>query len=438
MLALVTCAACRGADRTAADRPFSVRDSAGVQVVDNGGRTGRPDSLLTLTETMRISSSDDGDTTRLFFNVNVIEVDAANRIYVADASRRIRTYDSAGILLRTFGGQGKGPGEFAYIHSIMPHRDTIGVFDFSQRRLTRFDSDGHVAGEETISVGTLFDPRALVSMIALPRALVDGGLIVAMNNHKQYPGPGLKRDTITLRRLPTVSAAYAMQNGWDTATTPTRPVHSHTRWIWMEKDGTSYRWGPLWSAVPQVAFDEDGHIYTTDGMRYRITVFSADGAHVRTILRNHDPVRITGKLVDEYYAFVASVTDTMGLGPPGAPQIGREPGASNARTRTQLELERREVPHGSEMPALGRMLVARTGAIWIERPDLVDDPIRYEWDERPRPQQYWDVFDKDGRFRGTVLLPKRFSPRAVTDNAMIGVSRDEDDIESVVALSIAR
>jgi hypothetical protein len=435
--AAVSTAACSTSDTAARSIAFAERDSAGVHIVDNGGNASTRDSLLPLTETMRISSDDaSSDTTKLLFGISAIVGDSAGRLYVTDRSQRISVYDSTGNLLRVIGRRGQGPGEFSGIWLIMPVGDSLSVYDRGLQRLTMFDANGRVASEERLEAPMF--PRGREDFrVVVPEAILRDGLIVRMNLHKQYPGPGLKRDTATFRRVASFKDAVAMGPDWKTSTVPSQPVHAMTPWMWMEKDGTSYRWGPLWSASPQVRHDGRGRLYLSDGMHYRIDVYDVDGAMVRSMTRSHHPVAITKKLVDDYYSFVANVMDTVKLpGPAGVPNVKREPGASNARTMKDLEMERKAVPHEKWMPALGSMIVSWNGAVWIERPDLVDDPISYEWDHRPRPQQYWDVLGPDGRYRGTVKLPTRFSPRAATDHSIIGVSYDEDDIESIVEYSI--
>jgi hypothetical protein len=47
---------------------------------------------------------------------------------------------------------------------------------------------------------------------------------------------------------------------------------------------------------------------------------------------------------------------------------------------------------------------AAEGAIWVERPDLVDDPLLLEWSRAGTQPARWDVFDPDGRYAGTVEM----------------------------------
>lgn len=48
----------------------------------------------------------------------------------------------------------------------------------------------------------------------------------------------------------------------------------------------------------------------------------------------------------------------------------------------------------------------------------------------------WDLFDADGRFRGSVDTPARFRPDLVTDEGVWGVALDDFDVQYVVFLEL--
>jgi hypothetical protein len=43
----------------------------------------------------------------------------------------------------------------------------------------------------------------------------------------------------------------------------------------------------------------------------------------------------------------------------------------------------------------------------------------------------WRVFDKAGKWLGTVTLPARFNPMDIGTDYVLGLWRDEDDVEHV-------
>ena len=43
----------------------------------------------------------------------------------------------------------------------------------------------------------------------------------------------------------------------------------------------------------------------------------------------------------------------------------------------------------------------------------------------------WRVFDRTGRWSGTVTMPARFNPMDIGSDYVLGLWRDEDDVEHV-------
>lgn len=48
------------------------------------------------------------------------------------------------------------------------------------------------------------------------------------------------------------------------------------------------------------------------------------------------------------------------------------------------------------------------------------------------PGAEWHVYDPDGRLSGTILLPGRLRPSEITATHILGVERDELDVEYIV------
>jgi len=216
--------ACAGTDNVQAPA-FQVRDSAGVQLIDNVSSRPEPRSLP-YDESLRIGGDETAPTSPSFFGISNIVLDESGSIYVADRSLTVRVFTEDGALVRTMGGRGDGPGEFQSIIGLIVHRDTAVVFDFTRGRLTTFDGDGNVvdtgAGEATVRSD---------SWLAQPYAKVDDGWIFRVH-HRRSHGPGLHRDTLTLRHVRDVGAALQLATTWDTAITDTQPIRLPREWIY--------------------------------------------------------------------------------------------------------------------------------------------------------------------------------------------------------------
>lgn len=112
-------------------------------------------------------------------------------------------------------------------------------------------------------------------------------------------------------------------------------------------------------------------------------------------------------------------TDVELLGRRHAEQLRQLP-ASMAAAMRQTLLDA-GIPR--TLPTHDQMLVDAKGHVWLRedvgivRRDTVD--------------QRWTVLDRDGRWLGTVVTPRRLVVHQVTDNVVIGVWRDEDGVEYV-------
>jgi hypothetical protein len=78
--------------------------------------------------------------------------------------------------------------------------------------------------------------------------------------------------------------------------------------------------------------------------------------------------------------------------------------------------------------------------LWVQRPDRVDDPGVFDVLDYDKLRDFnepmqWDHFDSDGACVASVRVPARFQPYVVTGTSLLGVIRDENDVEYVVRYS---
>ena len=137
--------------------------------------------------------------------------------------------------------------------------------------------------------------------------------------------------------------------------------------------------------------------------------------------RPHTPIAVTRAHVDALRNWTKSAIDTS-----NATTRGPEAGLARAAMQGRLNLA---TP--SHMPALGQIFVSPQGTVLVERLDLYGDPVGRMFTPPLTQPAPWDVFDAGGRFLGTVKLPVRFTIRTVTDDAVVGVLRDELNVEYV-------
>jgi hypothetical protein len=87
----------------------------------------------------------------------------------------------------------------------------------------------------------------------------------------------------------------------------------------------------------------------------------------------------------------------------------------------------REVELPETWPVVGDLLVDPQGRIWVERWTLLDTA-----------SVAWRVFSSSGEFLGEVRFPPAFTPHVLTEDAAIGIRRDEYDVEYVEFWPIIR
>lgn len=75
--------------------------------------------------------------------IRAVQVDDQGRIIVLDGKDlKVKVFGTDGSLVRTFGTKGQGPGEFQSVLEMFLKDGIISVFDFGNKRISRFSEDG--------------------------------------------------------------------------------------------------------------------------------------------------------------------------------------------------------------------------------------------------------------------------------------------------------
>jgi hypothetical protein len=355
----------------------------------------------------------EGEPAYEFSRITSIAVGKDGTIYVVNgASASIRAFTPQGKFLRELGRRGNGPGEFQSPGALRVMGDTLHLHDGMLRRTSLLDAKG----ELLTSWQTAADPQTRTMFIT--HAAVPGGWIVSHSEGISPAAGEMKQITVPFffttepekgfqaKRQPLVSFPYYPLYGILITGGP----------------GGNTASAPLFAPIPRYGFDNLGRMYLARGQDYRIEVYDQTGKVVRTITRPHTPVPITDKLIADYRKEVSTYYDTA-RAQHSEWHIGRS--ASDGKGK---------LPTGKNLPALGMLYVSPQGTVLVERPDLRPNPLLPELPlalNKPQPAVY-DLFDSAGRFIGSVRLGANFRPRAVTENAILGVERDELDVEHVV------
>jgi hypothetical protein len=315
---------------------------------------------------------------------------------IADGgSLQLRFFDSQGVFSNAVGGPGEGPGEFRRIDSFRRLRgDTLAVL--SQFRIVSlFTGRGEFVRRVTVApipsgprpeiqiVGEILTPEAFLVASLAPSREARGERWVDSARLEL-----LSRDTVrqALGRFPAML---------------------------MVKDNPSPR--PPWFGPNWVFAGNASAFFVAYGAQYSIQVYSSDGRLERIIRRRWTPVRVTRQDIESY------VTEW-------AKRWIRTTGAEAEAQRRDL----RDDPYADELPAFSQFIVDRTGRLWVREAHVADAPVAGSLSSYPLVPSVWSVFDRSGLWLGDVTMPARFLPFDVGPDYVLGVARDEDDVQTVV------
>ena len=156
-----------------------------------------------------------------------------------------------------------------------------------------------------------------------------------------------------------------------------------------------------------VAAIRGGQVIAGDQERFELRVYDPRGTLERSI-------RILGLDL----SIAASDVDRL-----IEEETARRPASDRAGFRR--DLASMEVP--PTRPAFGDILVDDDGNFWAA-----------EYVRWPRFPRTWTVLDPDGRWLGAVSMPEGFRPLHVGRDWVLGVWRDELDVERVRIYALAR
>lgn len=367
----------------------TVRDSAGVALVDNVGPAGSPWRLAD-SPALDVGAVD-GPPPLQLSNVTGTVVSSAGELVVADGtSGELRFFGPDGEHRRSVGGPGEGPGEFAALAGLQRRGDRLLAFDSRLARISTFDATGTLL--ETTPGGDPYVGR-LSDGTAISFEFERGGQLVPGTVHR---GTGWLRlqGPDDPRRFATIPLAEA----WVDRRIPgrsTRIFGSETAWLVGAE-----------------------HVVVVDNGAPDIRVYDASGSLVQRIRTG--PARG----VDE--------ADRASFRAAYAERFADDP-------RLQMFLDPIDAqPLPPRMPRFGRSAALTTerlpwlfgdenGGFWI-----------LEYRATPADPAVWQVFDSTGRRVARIAMPEGFVPMWAGEDRVAGAWRDALDVEHARVYDIVR
>ena len=362
------------------------RDSAGIQIVEAmrplWGDSSRwsidPEPLVDLTLTGSGPAHE-------FFRSGSMKQRPDGSLMIADrSSLEVRLFSAEGEFRGSFGGSGDGPGEFDRLQRLENAGDTL--LALGGGRVAVVSPDLAVLGTFNVDRYTL-DLHYMGGGTALPE----------LRSPEFQQASGLTR-----RAEPLI--LYSLEGTQIDSIGETRGDENYVH----ARDGEFGGGEPL--------FGKASHI---DALEGRIFRGSSDMMQVEELDRTGSVVRILripGYPLELSDAVVAAEREA---------RIEAVPEALPAFLRRVVE----DFPTPATRPAYDDILVDPSGALWLE---LYRGNI-----EQDQPEE-WLVLDAGGTWLGTVEMPDRFTISDITMEAVLGVWRDELDVDHPQVLRLTR
>lgn len=400
LIALVV-AACSGTDSGPA---VVTRDSAGVHIIENRRPAQERTAFVDPVPDVQIGVVE-GDAPLQFQYISGLVRLSDGTIVVADRSNEVRWFDAQGRHLRSVGGTGDGPGEFQFIQLLrrLP-ADSVLVLSHFGTRFTWLAPQGDLVRTRTTATVSIRDG-----------IFRDGALLASRNAGLVPPGTtGRVQDetvllALTLDEVPVTTGLTGTPVYESGSTIPTLgdtivqvPGTEFFRQAVQSgggRIGISNMNAPF--GADRLAIARDDIVYTGNGVEFDVAIYTRAGSHVRS-------VRVTEPrtpLDEEHIAIWENTLRNPRLTPE---QLIRIEGIIAEQTYPEF------------LPAYSALLLDREGNLWVERYRLRRDDA-----------QEWCIFDPDGRWIAEALTPAGLEIHEIGADWVLGVWRDENDVEFV-------
>ena len=390
LLALLTLAnaACEQ-DRPAPTLSTTIRDSAGIQVVENaeppeGSRLGW---MIGPEPTVSIGVAEGEEPYMLYGAIDAAKL-SDGRIVIANVGTdELRVFDSAGFHLATWGGRGDGPGEFRSLWRVERWPgDSIIAWYAPRLGVSVFDAQGNHGRSFTLANNEASTP---MQSFRPEYATVDGSILAV-----HMPEDA---DTIVVH----LRGAEGEARG-SLGTHPGLEPH-----ILGEGEREILFWRifgrePVWATWGDLVVV--GHTGS-----YELRAFRLDGSLARIVRRDHVPRAPTEDDVEAY--------------------IERQVGYSTLTPAAESRRRYRSVPVAEHLPAFASVRSDAVSHLWVGE---------YDFMEEERPPRLWTVFDPQGRALGFVETPEGLWIHDIGEDHILGTTFDELDVEHVQVWRLER
>jgi hypothetical protein len=352
------------------------QDSSGIRIVSNPAPTDRLPRLSIADDPSLVIGTQAGDSSFVLYRVHDARLLSDGRIVIQNG-QELLWFHADGEFQERNGGMGEGPAEF----------------------------------------------RGLIRLEVLP-----GDTVLAINRSppsaKVFTPTGTYTSSVPIRPLPVAVGRFPNGRWVGLAflgeDAPREPGIFRERWGAVVLDS-------IFNTIDTLAFPEGRMFYgdrrqsvhvphsprailATRGDRavvgssdrYELRVFESTGRHLM-LIRNIAPNPAVGPATND--------------NDDSRRELPREAGGP---------ARRHDPPLPQSAPAFDEVVVANDGAVWVRR----YDPIAAD--------REWHVYDAQGRLAAQARISARLQPTEITESHVLGIWRDELDVESVRMFRITR
>ena len=316
-------------------------------------------------------------------------------VVIASALRNnVQFFDERGRHVKSIGRKGQGPGEFDGVDVLRRVGDTLVVTDMRDA-IHRFTLDGRYVRSEQV---TATNER-------LHGFFANGDRLVGLQRAEQIREGRWQQAQEDLVRITARSRVPLGRF----------PTQELTRASGGQLKGNVY------SPRNRVAVLRDGFCA---GYAGSATFGCSDGSGRRLWTRtldNASPVAVTKAVEEAYFNEIYTVNV----------------GSPRAMLDDQVRWARARVTFAKSLGVYGAMLAARDNAVWVGPPST-DDWRRTNPNPLPERSTRWRVYSASGEATANVTLPPRFYLLEAGADHVVGVTKDEDDLEVVLVYSLRK
>ena len=395
---LALCAFCLGGcSADAGSSAITIRDSAGITIVDNDVERLRTACALDTAPAVRIGTSEGDEAYQLHRVFGARRLRDGRIVVVNQGSQQLRFYDANGTFLSASGREGKGPGEFsrAFYLWVLPG-DTIWVGNYRPWEFLVFAPDGTWKRTVRPSPEYLNSPEMM-------DVLDDGRSILADRSMPHRQGKGFTAQTVT----PLLHAA-------DGTVTDTIGTFPYGRMGQMAEGPTQLWLQPHFESYTRVAA-AGARVVMGHGSVPSLSVYgaAADTLQLDRIVR--------WTTVNRAVTPAAIEAERERL---------REAYATDDPERFRRLVEpliHEQRPAADVFPAFSGIMVGRDERIWVR--------------EYPAPghttTRSYLGFDREGRFMCRLQTPAFDNVYEFGTDYLIALERDSLDVERVVMFRLS-